>query len=188
MPSPKTPGWNDCKKTIANWPHKGLVALVHELFQLNDDNRQFLIARLVPQRQGAVFDEAKKKVIRCYRSYESMTTRFSSREVYHVLDQFAKAVDDGSMVAELTIAALAKGISVFAEFGGDDSSMADHLYVLLRRICELLPHVATESQDSLVRLLVDIGEQWSGKIGYGLADEIDDVAAEWRKRLGPSEM
>jgi hypothetical protein len=184
MPKPKNPGWNDCKKTIANWPHKGLMALVQELFQLSDDNRRFLIARLAPQQQAVVLEEAKKKIVRLYRGYASLSNRFSSRDVYRVLDQFAKAVDDGAAVTELTIAAMAAGLEVFMQFGGGDESMVDHLYVLLGWIRELLPYLEPESQEARVRELMEVSDRWTGAIGYGLADEIDGETAEWCEKLG----
>jgi hypothetical protein len=43
--------WSACKQVIQQWPRPGVIALIHELYRLSEENRNFLHAR----RWGAEF-------------------------------------------------------------------------------------------------------------------------------------
>jgi hypothetical protein len=179
---PKATSWTDCKKVLANWPSKGLVALVQELYRLSDENRRYLHGRLVPAGHSQLLAQTKTKVQRLLTPNEVLSGRFSATQVYRVLDQFAKAVDDGVAVTELTITALAAALETFNEIG-DLEPIVDHIYVLLNRVDELLPHLPAEAQIAMVDLLTD---QARRRFGYGISDELGGLAAEWQEKLDRS--
>jgi hypothetical protein len=136
---------------------------------------------LLPERAVQTLEEAERK-LRQMLSYSNIIhNRFRHGEIKRLIDQFAKAAGDDSAVAELLIANLDAGFGVMEDVG-DYEEMADHLYSTMNRLDKCLSNVVPESLNPLVEKLKNLAETWHDQFGYGLSDELDGFAEEWKRR------
>jgi len=179
---PPKPGWGKCKATIKNWPRPGVVALVKELYDLSEENRTFLHARLLPQHMGETLERSKRKL----RSMLSVSTAWNNHfrhvDVKRFIDRFEKASDDPAAVADLLVTDLEAGFATLAEIG-DYEEMVDHLYATLSRLEEMLEIVPRESRVALIERLNALAEKWGAEFGYGISDELVGFAQFWSGRM-----
>jgi hypothetical protein len=178
-----TPGWGACKAAMRNWPQPGMLALIQELYELSDDNRRFLRARLLPEQAGQTLEETKRRVEKLLTVDRIFANRFSHSDVKKVIDQYAKASDDPAAVAELLITDLEMSFDSFAQVG-DYDAMVDHLYSTFGRLDKVLKTLPKEKVVLVAEQLDDLAAQWEGKFGYGISDELSDMAADWHKAAG----
>lgn len=175
-------GWNPCKQLLKSWPQRGVLALVQELYQLSDDNRRFLHQRLLPQR-AAMNLEATAKVLRRMLSVSSiLDDEFRHIEAKRVVDQFEKAVDDPEQVAQLLLIDLAKTLDTFSQVG-DDEPLVDHAYASMKRLQGRLNLLSASQARPLVEKLTDLANRWAGEFGYGLSDELEELAQHFADRF-----
>jgi hypothetical protein len=174
--------WAACKAAIKNWPAPGLRELIHELYQLSDDNRRFPHGRLLPQAAAQTLGEATAALKRLTSVSSVWNDEFRHADAKRVVDQFAKATDDKAAVAQLLLADLEMSFKTFSEVG-DFEPMVDHLYASLNRLDKLLSAVPAATLPPLVQRLVDIAARWGADFGYGISDELSGVAADWRQRV-----
>jgi len=174
--------WAACKRAIADWPRPGVIALVKELYDLSDDNRRFLHARLLERLTDFNRAEARRKIAKLITPANVFNNRFRAGDVKRVIDQYAKATGDDAGVAELLLADLSATLEVSNEFGGDER-LIDHAYTSMERLHKTLERLAPAHALPVVISLQKLAERWYGQFGYGLGDELDGLAAEWEDRL-----
>lgn len=179
--------WAACKRAMSDWPRPGVVALVQELYKLSDDNRRFLHARLLDHLAGANLEDARRKIKMLVCSSAVYGNRFRHAEVKRVIDAYAKASGDPAAVAELLIGDIDASCATFDEVG-DFEPIVDHAYASMRRLHKTFEQVEPMAAKPLVEAISLVAARWSGSFGYGLSDELDGLAAEWRDRLGVAEM
>jgi hypothetical protein len=189
--SPPHDDWSKCKAAVESWSPTQLIALVKELYRLNDENRRFLDARLA--RSNADTEESfltAAKVLRTMLSPDHMYDgQFSPREAKRVVDQFDRAVGDRVATANLLLIDLNASLVTFGKIGDWDRRIVDHAYSVMRRLDKQLRQIEPDQLAPLVERLSEIAQRFSNKFGYGLSDEMDAFADEWRERVkgtGPS--
>jgi hypothetical protein len=142
--------WAACKRAIADWPRPGVVALVKELYDLSDDNRRFLHARLLERLTDYNREEARRKIAKLINATTVFKGRFRHSDVKRVIDQYAKATDDDAGVAELLLADLSATLEVFDEFGGGDVALVDHAYASMERLHKTLERLGPSEATPIV--------------------------------------
>src|SRR2546421_12652037 len=96
-------GWGACKAAMRDWPRPGVIALLKELYELSDDNRRFLHARLLPDKAEQTLDETKRKLERMLSVQTVYADDFKHAQIKRVVDQYAKATDDPAAVGVLLL-------------------------------------------------------------------------------------
>jgi hypothetical protein len=153
------------------------------MYRLSDDNRRFLHARLLPQPSDASLDAAAA-VIRKMLSFTSVLHgRFQHNQVKRLIDQFEKAAGEDAGVGRLLLVDLASALATFHKTGGSDEAMVNHIYATMTRLDKLLEKLDTSAAAPLVAELSELARRWSGEFGWGVSDELDGLAAEWRAKL-----
>lgn len=176
------PGWGDCKAKIRDWSQSDLIALLHELYQLTEENRSFLQGRLLPERGDQVLEKAQKGLEKLLSVSAIFRGRFQHRLIKQAVEQFAKGVGDDSLLARLLLFDLETGFQSFAEVG-DYEALVDHLYWALNRLEKVLNDLPVRSRPPLVERLGELARAWGAKFGYGLSDELVAMAQEWQRRM-----
>jgi hypothetical protein len=178
--------WAACKRAIADWPRPGVVALVKELYDLSDDNRRFLHARLLERLTDYNREEARRKIAKLINATTVFKNRFRHGDVKRVIDQYAKATGDDAGVAVLLVADLSATLETFNEVG-DDEILVDHAYASMERLHKTLERLGPSEATPIVISLQKVAQRWYGRFGYGLSDELDGLAREWENRIVPRE-
>jgi hypothetical protein len=174
--------WSACKAVIKDWPSAGLHELVHELYNLNAENRRFLHARLLSAGRGPLVAEslsALKHILSIPSIYEG---NFSHSGAKRIIDQFAKATGDTGAVCDLLCSDLEISLASLSQTG-DDENLVDHVYASMTRLGQLAPELPMESYRSIADRIATLAKKWSGKFGYGISDELNDLGAELKYRL-----
>ena len=171
---------------MVDWPRPGVIALVKELYELSDDNRRFLHARLLENLTDSNREDARRKIAKLITPATVFNNRFRHGDVKRVIDQYAKATDDDAGVAELLVADLSATLETFAEVG-DVEILVDHAYASMERLHKTLDRLGPSHGLPVVISLQKLAQRWSGQFGYGLSDELDGLADEWETRLAPRE-
>jgi hypothetical protein len=174
--------WSNCKSVIQNWPMAGLRELVHELYDLSEENRRFLHGRLLPAAGEQTLDDAVRAVSRIVSVQAVFNGRFRHVDAGRVVDQFAKAVDD-VLVARLLLADLSCSCATLSEVG-DFEQMVDHMYASTARLAKLMEKLEPAALPDLVEGLNDLAKAYGSSFGYGISDEIVGLAMWSRERLG----
>ena len=175
--------WAACKRAIADWPRPGVIELLHELYQLSDDNRRFLHARLLDHLADYNREDARRELKKLLATRNVFANRFRHGDAKRVIDRYHKATGDDAGVAALLVADLDLSLKTFAEVG-NDPMIVDHAYASMQRLHQVLETLAPDVARSVVVDLGSVASRWSGEFGYGLSDELDGLAAEWQDRLG----
>src|SRR5262249_18003268 len=97
---PSTTTWAVCKAAMKDWPRPGIVALLHELYELSDENRQYLHARLLQEESKKTREDIKRKLNQMLSLRVVWGNRFRHIDLKRVIDAFEKASDDPAGVAE----------------------------------------------------------------------------------------
>jgi hypothetical protein len=180
---PAKPGWGMCRAAIKNWPRPGVVALVKELYDLSEENRRFLHARLLPQHIGETVEQAKRTLRRMLSANTAFNGHFQHIEVKRFIDRFAKGCDDPAALGDLLLTDLEAGCATMGEIG-DYPEMVDHVYATLQRLEKTLKLLPRESIVPLVERLNALAKKWGMEFGYGISDELVGFAAFWSGRVG----
>jgi len=176
-------GWGACKAAMRDWPRPGVIALVKELYDLSDENRRFLHARLLPDKSEQTVEQTKAKLKRMLSAQSVFNNHFQHAQVKRLIDQYAKASDDPAAVADLLITDLEAGFATFSQVG-DFEPMVDHLYATLERLDKCLETLPREpALTAFVLRLNDLAAKWGAEFGYGISDELSGFAADWDEKV-----
>jgi hypothetical protein len=176
--------WAACKSTIAAWPLPGVIELVHELYQLSDDNRRFLHARLLEHLGDSNLEDARRKIRKLMNPTAVFNSRFRHGDVKRVIDHYARATGDDAGIAGLLVADIEASLETFSECA-DDERIADHVLTSVERLHKTLERVAPDDARPVVDALAHIANDFAGEFGYGVSDEVEGLASEWQDRLAP---
>lgn len=172
--------WPACKAVINDWPVSQLSDLLHELYNLNEENRRFLGARLVPAK--ASLDEARSELKNILSASSVYDGNFKYADAKRIIDQYAKASRDPIAVTDLLCSDLEMSLASLRQVG-DFSNLVDHFYASMARLGKLIAKLPNPSQRALAKHIGDLAKKWNGKFGYGISDELNDFAAELLDRL-----
>jgi len=180
----KPGGWAACKRTLADWPPKGLLGLLRELHDLSPENRAFLQARLLPADAADAADDLATAVERQLRGMVTRSAVYDGRvrhiDMKRVVDQFAKGTDDPALVARVLISDLDASCSTFEAVG--DFPPVDHLLAVIARLEKLLPTVPPGRLAPLSERLAELADEYGRSFGYGVSDELVGLARSWAAR------
>ena len=181
----KAASWAACKRVLARWPRPGVLALVHELYKLGEENRRFLHTRLLDELGESNLKEIRSEIEKLVSPSVVYRDRFSHADVKRLIDQYAKAGGDPAGVAGLLVADISATCATFAKVG-DFEELVDHAYASMDRLHKTLESLDPAAARPVVQTLSVVASRWSDRFGYGLSDELDGLAAAWRDRLGIS--
>jgi hypothetical protein len=159
----------------------GLRELVHELYELSDENRRFLHGRLLTDASGHALNDAIGALRRIISVQSVFQNRFRHSDAKRIVDQFAKATDDDEAVAQLLLADLEISFATFDE-AGDFEPIVDHLYASLIRLNKIFGELSLSAVAPLNERATAMANRWGNQFGYGISDELTAFAHQWRER------
>ncbi len=175
-------GWAACKRALADWPLTGVLGLLRELHDLSPENRAFLQARLLP---GEAAGDAAAAVERRLAGMASQTAvyggRFRHGDLKRVVDQFEKGADDPALVARVLVSDLEASCQTF-DAVGDFPALSDHLLAVIVRLHKTLLTVPPARLPPMAERLAKLANAYGRSFGYGVSDELADLATFWTAR------
>lgn len=173
--------WSNAKAVLKNWPPNGLVGLLRELYDLSDENRTFLQARLLPDKPEVALAAAKRKLRQSVSVSAVFNGRFKHNESKRIIDQYCRANDDPLAEADLLVVDLEQSLRTFSEVGNSER-LVDHVYASLARLDKVMTLVPADVAGSILERTTALARRWGGEFGYGISDELCGYAEKWNER------
>ncbi|MHB8763952.1 MAG: hypothetical protein ACYDA8_06400 [Deferrisomatales bacterium] len=165
------PKWSDVKPGVAGLDHKGLVALVSDLYALSKDNRDFLHARFDPAADPLA---AYKEIIDGCMHPDVMRNRpVQIAKAKRAISAYSRAAGTPLGEAELMTYFVERGNAFTVEFGDVDEGFYDALLGMFGRAVRSVLEFPEPEREALRRRLGAIVESSSG-IGWGYHDGLCD--------------
>jgi hypothetical protein len=182
--SAKTESWSACKPFLQSLSREKLIALIKELHGLSEENERFLHARLVPDTRSREqrLADTMKQLKRMLSPDAMLNDEFRHIDVKRVIDQFQKAVKDPHPVAALLLGDLAISLRTFSEVA-DVVRMVDHIYATMNRLEKTMLRLDLNAATPLIQELCRLAQEWENEFGYGISDELFEMADDWRRRV-----
>jgi hypothetical protein len=176
----KSSGWAALTIRLDPLDRKGLVGLVHDLYEASAANRRFLEARLLPSAaaiekyrclvEDAVFpDPLSQRPIRL-------------RDASAAITEYRRSSGDVAGSVDLMLTFVEAGTEQAVDLGYGDDSYFSALETKVAAVVKSLGAVSTQERASATGRLVGVRNR-AQAIGWGYGDYLSDVVA----RLQPPE-
>jgi hypothetical protein len=166
--------WSDVRAVLATQGSAQLLEAVRDLYDLSQENRDFLNARYLASESNL---EPYKKAIddAIYPNvYQSKPIRVSVAK--KAISQYTKATGDQAGTLELMVYFVERGNQFTVDFGDIDEGFYSSLESMFGRILETLKRSDPEVVERLLPRLVAIRDAAEG-IGWGYHDYLCEALA-----------
>jgi hypothetical protein len=150
MPKSSQHTWNDIKQVISTMPRAGLLRLIHDLYDHNQDVRDFVNARFVRNDDAL---EAYKTKMRQYLIMKSGWDfdKISVSKAKSVITSYKKAKGDTAGMAELCVTYVEFACTTFNENDMSDySTFYSAFDIMIAQACAYIAQLPPTAQPALV--------------------------------------
>lgn len=165
-------GWGAIKVVLKGFSAPALLALVHDLYNVSPENRQFLRGRLLPSADGlekyrtgvmdAVFpDPLSRKQVRI-------------GEAERLIRHYRLSTDDQPGVVDLMLAMVEAGTEQAVDLGYANEAYFAALERALRSVVDALPSLPEPARSSILQRLQQVTEK-AKSIGWGYGDAVREI-------------
>ncbi len=160
----KLPTWSEIKRTLAELDQRALLALVGELYKLNNDNKVFLTSRFTevdPQTLAEPYRKTIREQFNPARGFPKLNLRAARKAV----NDFKKSCSDPAAIADLMLYHVEQGVICTQTYGDIDEKFyasVESVYAEAIRVIvesgnpELADHLRSRAQN-IVRNTRDMG-------------------------------
>ena len=168
------PTWSDVKAKLADFDRAGLLGLIQDLYAASKDNQLFLHTRF--GLSGNVLAPYKKEIERSIFPNVYRQETPSVAQGKQAIADYRKAIGDPEGMVELMVFYCELASSFIAEYGEDDRTYINNLSsMFVEALKATLPE---DLQRGFIARMDDV-RVTSHRFGYGVADEMDDLLAEF---------
>ena len=183
----KSAGWTAIRRALTTQEKPALIALIKDLHDAAEANRDLLQARCVPaENEGELLEKFRRKIVEQFFPAEELVGKLKLGEARKAIRDYRKATGSVSGTAELLMCYVENGAEFTRAYGDIDErfyssieSALEDLAVLLRRDRALYPSFA----DRLSEV-----KQTTRGMGWGFHDFISDVVEQLEEELGAAPM
>jgi hypothetical protein len=166
--------WADIKTKVAVLDRKGLVGLVHDLYEASTANRRFLHARLLPS-SGSI-EKYRRLVAEAVFPDPFSRRRVSLRDATAAITEYRRSTGDVAGTVDLMLTFIEAGTEQAADLGYGDESYFSALENKLDGIAKWWRTLPAEARAKAATRLGWV-QQRAKQIGWGFGDHVDDVVA-----------
>jgi len=177
-PKKAAPSWSDVKARLAEFDRTALLGLVQDLYAASKDNQAFLHTRF--GLGGDVLDIYKATIDRwlwpnVYRNQDvSVSTKAKK-----AIAEYKKASGRPEGLAELMVFFCERAASFAREFGYQETTYMDALVRMFQQALKQVAALPQEQQEAMLDRLNRVSVI-SDALGYGVADDMEAVLADYR--------
>jgi hypothetical protein len=176
----KNPGWAALKTQLDAFDRKGLLGLVHDMYDASETNRRFLEARFLPSSAAI---EKYRRLIEAAVFPDPLSQRpIRLRDAGAVITEYRRSTGDVAGSVDLMLSFVEAGTEQAADLGYGDDSYFSALETKVAAVVKLLAALSSEERTSAIARLVRVRNR-AQDIGWGYGDYLSDVVA----RLQPPE-
>lgn len=167
--------WKNIKSRLTGMDTPSLIMLIHDLYALNKENKEFLQGKVGGETAFAsLCEEASRKIIKEFFP-ERGFGRARIAPVKKLITGYKKATGDPIGTANLTLLFIEQFVKYCREYGGEADSKFDALSVAMKELFKIL-----ETCPAIIDVLMVEERLYKVKtdasyFGYGVEDEIADL-------------
>ena len=176
----KSSSWAALKIRLDTLDRKGLVGLVHDLYEASEVNRRFLEARFLPS--GAAIEKYRHLVEVAVFPDPLSQRPIRLRAASAAITEYRRSTGDVAGSVDLMLTFVEAGTEQAADLGYGDDPYFSALETKVAAIMKSLGALSSEERTSATARLVRVRNR-AQDIGWGYGDYLSDVVA----RLQPSE-
>ncbi len=172
---PQAPSWNDIEKIIDQFDKEKLTGLLHDLYRLSSDNKDFFYARFSIGENN--LSKYKKTIQNSVHPYLEDGETLDIEKANDAISRYLKAVDNPIAEAELRIFYVECGNNFTLSYGDIDEVFYDAMLEMYEFATETVLELPTENQKDFKNRLQKIMKSASG-IGWGYYDGLCNIYYE----------
>ena len=172
----KKPTWIDVKRSLKGFESSNLIKLVNDLYELSDENKNFLHARFLA---GSASLSKYKKIISdsLYPDIFDEEDDFDFDKANKAIEAYAKATKDNEGAADLMIHYVESGNKYTLDYGDINETFYDALVEMYEKVSKAVSEMPKKKQQTFRKRLEKIMKSADG-IGWGYYDGLCDVYYE----------
>lgn len=166
----KNPTWIDVKKSLKDIESSQLIELLKELYQLSDENKNFLDARF--NGGNASLQSYKKIILDClYEEPLDDNDKFDFDKANNAIETYAKASNDNEGTADLRVYYVECGNKFTLDYGDINEAFYDTLIEMYDKAIKTVLKLPKSKQATFRKRLKNIMKSADG-IGWGYYDDL----------------
>jgi hypothetical protein len=181
MPSPRAlqrqPSWADIKTKLEGFDSKGLLGLVHDLYEASSANRRFLHARLLPS--PSAMEKYRRLVAGAVFPDPFSRRRVSLRDATAAITEYRRSTGDVAGTVDLMLTFIEAGTEQAADLGYGDEDYFSALENKVDAVAKSWSALPAEARTKALGRLDWVSKRATA-IGWGYGDYVDDVVARLR--------
>jgi hypothetical protein len=173
MPAAKSDNWTSLKKQLQQMEKKDLIAIIHDLHKLSEQNRRFLKARLAPDAANnqALLKEYKRLITEKIFGKRSIEEGLQMAQARQLISEYQKATNDPLGTLDLMLHFVETGTEFTNDYGDIDEPFYNSLEAMLDKFCEGIFNLSGETDvKSLFAKRIEALIQASSGTGWGYGD------------------
>jgi hypothetical protein len=179
--------WADVKRAFLALRQQGAVELVHELFNLSNENKSFLIGKLVPLDRETLLVAYRKRVEEPFYPSRGGIGKLQFADARSAVKEYQKATGDPQGTLDLMLTFVENGNDFTQEYGDIDEQFYNAVESMMERFVQLL--LSAEGRHLFPvfeERIRDLAEA-SGGIGWGYSDSMSEMTARVLKEFAERE-
>lgn len=172
----KKTGWNNIQTSIKHFEKKQLVNLLHDLYRLSPENKDFFHTRFSTADEDPL-PRYKKIIQDSIHPYLEDHEPLEIEKANDAINRYSRAVDNPIGEAELRIFYVECGNNFTLSYGDIDEDFYDALLDMYEYAIETVLETPKEEQNAFQERLKAIMESAS-HIGWGYGDGLGDLYYE----------
>lgn len=170
----RQPSWAHLKTKLETLDRKGLIGLVHDLYEASTANRRFLHARLLPS--SSAVEQYRRLVADAVFPDPFSRRRVSLRDATAAIIEYRRSTGDLSGSVDLMLTFIEAGTEQAADLGYGDEDYFSALENKLDAVAKSWPTLPADARTKAATRLAWVQER-AKDIGWGYGDYVDDVVA-----------
>lgn len=171
---PSSPTWSQIKARLSHLGKDDLLNIIKDLYQLNTDNKVFLVSRLIID-QPEILAEPYKRAIRREFNPERGFPRLNLQAARKTLTSFKKASADYRAILDMLVYYVEQGVACTRQYGDIDEPFYSSLESAFEEAISLVRSVGNADlaevfRPRLERIIAD-----TSGIGWGFHDYLSEV-------------
>lgn len=168
----REPGWGAIKAVLKGFSAPALLALVHDLYDVSPENRQFLQGKLLPSAAG--LEKYRTRVMDAVFPDPFSRKQVRVGEAERLIRHYRLSTGDQTGVVDLMLAMVEAGTEQTVDLGYADEAYFAALERVLRLVVDALPSLPESARSSIVERLRQVAAR-AESIGWGYGDAVREI-------------
>ena len=164
---PQEPGWKDIEKIVSQFDNRQLMELVHDLYRLSQENKDFFFTRFSIEEDP--LPKYKKIIQNSIHPYIENDEELNIKEATEAVNRYSNAVNNPLGEAEIKVFYVECGNNFTLSYGDIDEDFYDELVAMYESAIKSVLQLPPKDRDVFKARLQKVMESASG-IGWGYHD------------------